>query len=142
MNLLELFPVLVPVNYLAVLASAISSMVLGFLWYSKAVFGVRWTKLTGMSSDDMKKAGVKVYGLMFVASLVMAWILAHYIHYAEAFDVVNGVKTGIWAWVGFVIPTSLANHLFSKKPNQLYYINMGYHLVNLMVMGAIISIWR
>lgn len=142
MNLLELFPVLLPVNYLAVLVCAVSSMMIGFVWYSKAVFGVRWTKLTGISESDMKKVGVKVYGLMFVASLVMAWILAHYIHYAEAFDVVNGVKTGIWAWIGFVIPTSLANHLFSKKPNQLYYIDAGYHLVNLMLMGAILSVWR
>lgn len=37
------------VNYLAVLVSAIASMVLGMIWYNPSVFGNTWMKLSKLS---------------------------------------------------------------------------------------------
>ncbi|MDO8488446.1 MAG: DUF1761 family protein [bacterium] len=39
---------MVPVNYLAILAAAVLSMVLGFLWFGP-LFGQTWMKLMGLA---------------------------------------------------------------------------------------------
>ncbi len=84
------------------------------------------------------------YGLMFVSSLVMAYVLAHLVRYAApgSLTLLISVKTAIWAWLGFVATTSLTKHLFSpdRKPVKLLVIETGYHLANLVVMGIIFGV--
>ena len=134
---------MVPVNYVAVAIAAVLAMVVGFVWYSKALFGKQWMKLTGVTEESAKKGNMPVfYGTMFVAVLVEALVLAHFIHYAGAYSLINGIKTGVWAWLGFVLTTSLANSMFEGRPMKLLYINAGYALVNLMIMGAVIALVR
>ncbi len=134
---------MVPVNYIAVAIAAVLAMVVGSVWYSKALFGKQWMKLTGVSSDSAKKGNMSMlYGIMFVGALVEAYVLAHFVHYAGAYSLINGIKTGVWAWLGFVLTTSLANSMFEGRPMKLLYINAGYALVNLMIMGAVIATIR
>ena len=133
---------MIQVNLVSVGVASIAAMGIGFAWYSKAMFGNQWTKLTGMSGDKMdKSAMMKTFGITFIVTLISAYILSMFIHYAGAYTLINGAKTGLWAWLGFVMPTTLANHLFSKEPPELYAIVAGHHLVGLLVMGAILAIW-
>ena len=44
---------LVPVNYLAVLLSAVSNMVVGFLWYGP-LYGKEWRNLVGFNKSNQK----------------------------------------------------------------------------------------
>lgn len=131
----------VDVNLMAVLVCGIASMVIGFVWYSKALFGNTWMKLSGVSEADMKKANSNMpmlYGTMFIASLVMAYVLAHFAKYAGALTLTDGMVAGFWAWLGFVATTMLTNVLYEGKPVKLYLINAGYQLVTLVVMGMIL----
>ncbi len=131
----------VSVNLMAVLLCGVASMVIGFVWYSKALFGSTWMKLSGISEAQMKKANsnmVMLYGTMFIASLVMAYVLAHFAKYAGAMSLTDGVVAGFWAWLGFVATTMLTNVLYEGKPVKLYLINSGYQLVTLVVMGIIL----
>lgn len=134
--------VLIQVNYVAVVLAAIAAMVVGFVWYGP-LFGNAWMKLVGITKSDINKSEMpKLYGIMFLGALVEAYVLSHFIHYAGAVGLILGAKTGLWAWLGFVATTSLGNYMFSKRPIKLYYIDGGYALVNLIVMGAIIaSLW-
>ncbi len=132
---------MIQVNYVAVLISAVAAMVVGSVWYGP-LLGATWMKLAGLRKEDADKSQMpKLYGIMFVGVLVEAYILSHFIHYAGAYSLVNGMKTGVWAWLGFVAPVMLGNYMFTKKPMQLYYIDAGYALVNLVVMGAILGMW-
>lgn len=133
---------MIQVNYVAVTIASVAAMGVGFVWYSKALFGNQWMKLQGLSDDTMKSGMAKTFVIVFVVTLISAYILSLFIHYAGAYSLVNGAKTGLWAWLGFVMPTTLANHLFSShKSAQLYLIVAGHHLVALMVMGAILASW-
>lgn len=133
---------MIQVNLLAVLLSAVAAMVVGSFWYGP-LFGKTWMKLVGTKKEDINKSEMpKLYGAMFIGALIEAYILSHFIHYAGAYTLVNGIKTGVWAWLGFVATVMLGNYLFSKKPMQLYYIDAGYALANLIIMGAILaSMW-
>src|SRR5258706_1426327 len=100
----------VPINYVAVLIAAIVSMPLGFLWYGP-LFGKQWMKLSGITEAKMK-AGKKSgkanmgYGLMFIGSLIMAYVLAHSLIFASSYLKVTGISAGLmagfWSWLGFV----------------------------------------
>ncbi len=127
------------VNYLAVLVAAVLNMVAGAIWYSPMLFAKPWIKLTG--KKDMQGGGVG-YGIAALCSLAIAYVLAHFVQLAGAMDWMDGVKTGLWAWVGFVATTAAANYVFEGRPWKLYWINVGYPLVAFVLMGALLAAWH
>lgn len=141
---------MVPVNYLAVLVAAILSMVLGSLWYGP-IFGKTWTKMMGWSKADMEKGAadkgrmMKAYGSQAVGSLLMAFVLAHALVFAEAYlnesGVSAGIQTGFWNWIGFIAPVTLTGVLWEGKPWKLWLLNNGYNLLALCSMGVLLSLW-
>lgn len=140
----------VPLNYLAVLACGVSAMVLGSLWYGP-FFGKPWMKIMGISMPDKMSAKVKnemmrSYSLMFIGSLVTAGVLAHVLVFASTYTKTSGIEAGLsagfWSWLGFVAPMSMGSVLWEKKPWTLWYINAGYWLVLLCLMGVILSLWK
>ena len=60
------------INWLAVLAAALSAFLLGGLWYSPAMFQRAWQRGSGLTDEQLQKGGHpgKVYGGAFVLSLV------------------------------------------------------------------------
>lgn len=132
---------------LAVLVAAISSMVLGFLWYSPILFARPWTRLMGFDPDDkaklaeMQKGAGKMYGLAFVGSLLSAIVLAKVIDVTSVNTIHYGMKIGAAVWLGFVTTVQLTGTLFAKQPIKLYLINTGYQLVCYVVMGGILAVW-
>jgi surface polysaccharide O-acyltransferase-like enzyme len=133
------------VNYLAVLVAAVLNMVVGALWYSPALFGKRWMALMGWRPEDAQQrmAGAqKAYALTFVASLLTAYALARVLAYAQTFTLTGGALIGLLAWIGFVATSQGTNYLFEGRPFRLYTINTGYHLVSLVLMGALLGVWR
>jgi len=133
------------VNVLAIIVAAVANMVIGMLWYSPAVFGKAWMKASGVSMDKMKKANKnmgKTYGMMFLGTLLMTYILANFINLTNATTAVGGAMTGFWLWLGFVATTKLSDVLFEGKSMLLYKINAGYYLVSMALMGALLAVWR
>lgn len=133
------------VNLVAVLVAAIVNMVLGFLWYGP-LFGKIWMKAMGYTQKDaekMKKEGNmgKIYGLAFIGGLVMAYVLAAFIGLIGANTAAAGAQVGFWAWLGFIVTKSFTDVLFEGKNWTAYYLSMGYQLVSLLAMGAILASW-
>ena len=139
----------VPINYGAVLGAAIASMVIGGLWYGP-FFGKTWMALSGMTTDKInaaKQKGMgKSYGIMFVGSLVMSYVLAHALFFASAYlgvhGVLAGLMSGVWNWAGFIAPVTLGVVLWEGKSWKLWFVTSGYYLVSLLVMGVIVAVWR
>ncbi len=135
------------VNLLAVLAAAVASMVVGFVWYSPLLFAKPWTILMGYDPNDaakmaeMRKGAGKLYGISFVCSLLAAFILGHLVGVATIHSAFHGAHLGLAVWLGFVATVQLTDTLFGKKPFKLYLINTGYQLVCFLAMGAIMAAW-
>jgi hypothetical protein len=135
--------VVVPINTLAVVLAAVSTMVVGSLWYGP-LFGKEWMKLTGHKPDPAKKKEMgKLYALQFLGSLVMAYVMAHTMVFAASYMKVTGVSAGLsnafWSWLGFVAPITLGTVLWDGKPWKLFAINAGHYLATMLVMGAILG---
>src|SRR5579864_7685435 len=136
------------VNLWAVLVSALATMVVGFLWYSPALFANPWMKLMGYDPNDkakiaeMQKSAGAMYSLSFIASLLAAAVLSKIVTISTINSPMYGIKIGIAIWLGFVTTVQLTGALFSKQPAKLYAINTGYQLVCFLAMGAILGAWR
>lgn len=140
----------IPINYLAVIAAAFASMALGMFWYGP-LFGKQWSKLMGwgeMTPEKMKekqKQAMPGYAISFVGALVMAYVLSHVIYFANVYastGLNSGLTSGFWMWLGFVAPVTIGTVIWDGKPWKLWYINAGYYLAALLVMGAILGYWQ
>jgi hypothetical protein len=142
---------MIEVNFLAILACGVASLALGFLWYGP-LFGKAWSKLMGwgeMTKEKMKEMQKKAmpgYAVSFIGSLVMAYVLLHSLTYANAYfgtsGIENGLMAGFWNWLGFVVPITIGTVLWEGKSMKLWYINAGYYLAQLLLMGTILSLWQ
>lgn len=136
---------IVDVNYLAVLVCGLLSMALGMTWYAPKVFGNTWMKEIGASTADIEKAKAKgmgtSYALAFAGALLTAYVLSHFVDYATANTVGEGMQAGFWAWLGFVVPVQLGSVLWDGKSGKYFAIVAGYYLVQLVVFGAVLATW-
>lgn len=128
-------------NLVAIIIATIVNMVLGAVWYSPVLFSKPWVKLSGVSMDKMSKtAGQRGYLVSFIGSLVTAIILDYLITLTGLVDLSQGIRIGFVAGLGFLAATMISDYMFAGRPMKLYYINLGYRWLGLVLMGAVIGI--
>lgn len=134
------------INYWAVLVAGIASMVVGSLWYSPLLFGNAWMRLSGLSAErlaELKAKGMgKTYALGFLTSLIMAYVLAHFVGIWDASGVAGAFQLAFWIWLGFIATKSLGSVLWEGKPYRLYFLNISHDLISIFVMALILTFWR
>ncbi len=135
-----------PLNLWAVLGAGAAKFLLGGLWYSKTFFAEPWKKLTGVKGTKAKDGMVSAMILELFGNLLMAFVLAHAIKYAQQghglpMGLAGGLAGGFINWLGFVATVQVGTVLFERKPLKLFFINSGFQLISLLVMGAILGIW-
>lgn len=132
----------VDINYIAVLAGAVASMLIGWVWYTPSVFGKQWMAEVGKKMEDMKgTSGNKAMAGMFVGALIASYVMAHFVAYVGATTLGDGVQLGFWIWLGFVATVMSASVLFEGKSWKWFSITAGYQLVNFVVVAAILAMW-
>ena len=135
---------MIGINYLAVVAAALATFVVGALWYGP-LFGKKWMQLHGYTPEqlaEMQKGMGKTYGLSLVAYLVMAVVLSILVSYTGVANAGEGAWLGFLCWVGFAATIGLTANLFSDKSFGTYVLDAGYQLVYLVLMSVILSVWR
>ena len=136
------------VNLLSVLAAGIATMILGFVWYSPALFAKPWMREMGYDLNDkaklkeMQKSAGPTYGIAFLAGLVSAFMLGKILSITPIDTALYGMKLGFGVWLGFVATVQLTSALFTKQSMKLFAINTGYQLVCYLAMSAILTVWK
>jgi hypothetical protein len=129
------------INCLAVIAAAISTFLIGGLWYSPLLFQRAWMEASGVKEEDLENANMAmIFGLAFVFALIMAANLAAFLSGPET-TIVWGAAAGGLAgigWVGLSIGT-LA--LLERRSWKYTMINGGYFAVSFIIMGVIFGAW-
>lgn len=132
------------VNYLSIVIAAVVAWVAGAAWYMS--LGKVWMAALGKTPEQIEACRKQPppylqFILAFVAVLVMGWVLAGLIGHLGAGQVTlkNGVVSGAFCWLGFVITTMLVNNGFAGRNPRLLLIDGGHWLVVLLLIGAIIG---
>jgi hypothetical protein len=132
------------INYPAVLVAAILHWILGAVWYgvfsSKFIELMAWTptQLAAMETQSHTKD----YILAFLCSLVLAYILAHFVQYTKATNLGGGLQTGFWLWLGLIVTTHLPTVLFEGRKPGLFLLGIGYQFVACLAAGALLAVWK
>ena len=128
-------------NIWAVLVAALSTFLIGGLWYSPAVFGKAWMKENGFTEESLKNSNlVKIFGLAFLLALVAAINLAMYMGPENRPEM--GAMWGFLAGFGWVATFVGTHYLFERRCFTLFLINAGYSIVSLTIMGVILAAWK
>lgn len=133
------------ISPIAVVVATIAAFMVGFLWYSPALFGGLWMQAHGYTPEHMEAAKStlgRTYGISFVCQLVMAVVLSELLYRTSTVGAAGGAGLGFLAWLGFAATIGLTANLFAEAPLVLYGIDTGYQLVYLVVMSAILGAWR
>ena len=108
------------INYAAVAVSALDYWLLGGLWYSPLLFARPFVALMRYTPEQV--AAIQAAGegrQLFVAlliSLLLAYVLAHFVRFTGAETARTGLLAGFWLWLGFVATTNLETVLFEGRP--------------------------
>ena len=131
------------INYPAVLVAAVVHFIIGGLWYG-FIFANTFIEIVGRAQLEQMAAQShwSQYIVAFVTSLVLVYILAHFIQYTGAKTVAGGMQTAFWLWLGFVATTQLPTVIFEQRRMGLYLLSIGYQLVACLICGVILSVWK
>jgi len=129
------------INWLAVLLATLTGFIIGGIWYSPVLFANAWMNQSGLTPDQIKTGNkAKIFGATAVFLLIMATNLAMFLAGPKtdvAWGAEAGFLAGIWTFSAIAI-----HSLFELKSWRYIFINGGYSLVSLTIMGAIIGLWR
>ena len=130
------------INYLAVLVAAVAGFAFGAAYYM--TLSRPWLAAMGKTREELAAAGKRSpvpFIVSIVALLIMAWVLAGGIGHLGPGQVTlrNGVISGLFMWLGFVITTLAVNYSFGQRRPMLTIIDGIHWLGVLVIQGAIIG---
>ena len=131
------------VNHVAVWVAGIVQFMLGAGWYT-ALSRV-W--MAGIGKDEVQLAAEMghsplPYIISLATGLVIAYTLAWLLPKVGAASAAAGAKTGALLSVALIGTTLAQNYGFEARPVSLWFINAGYMIVGMAIMGAIVGHWR
>jgi len=129
-------------NHWAVIVSAVSSLLLGGLWYSPLLFYRGWQKASGLTDEDLKRSNPAVnYSVAFVLALLISYNLAFFLGDA-ATDWKWGMTAGFLAGFGFAALMFAIIAIFEMRSWKYILINGGYMVIWFTLIGFILGAWR
>ena len=126
------------INIWAVLTAAVSSFMLGGLWYGP-LFKNAWCREAGV---DPQKGGhpATVFGGAFVFALLAAFLFAQLL--GPAPELKGALYMGLIVGFGFVAACFGINYLFANRSFKLWLIDGGYHTLQFTLYGLILGLWH
>ena len=125
-------------NVWAVLLAAVSSFLLGGLWYSPVMFGGAWVRENGGQMQRGHPA--KVFGVSFLFSLVAAACFAIWLGPAPL--LADALKAGAIVGIGFVAASFGINYQFAQRTFKLWLIDAGYHALEFLLFALVLGLWH
>jgi uncharacterized protein DUF1761 len=129
------------VNWWAVLVAAIVGYAIGGAWYARPVLGKAWMAALGKTSDQLGSPA-KTMAVQFLLTLVIAAVLALVVVRFGAIKWIEGAALGFVLAAGLVATSALSDWMFCGFRMRLLAIQVGYKLVSITAMGAILGAWR
>ncbi|WP_157208306.1 DUF1761 domain-containing protein [Mariniflexile maritimum] len=157
-------------NIYAVLVAAVLALAIGFIWYHPKVFGTAWMHAAGLTESQLKGGNMaKIFIVSLLLAFMLAFAMpalvihqmgalslvggdaskalpsyeAFMLDYSEAYRTLkHGALHGVMAGIFMALPIIGINALFERKSAKYIFINAGYWIFTLGIMGAIICAWK
>ena len=127
------------VNWWAVLLATVIAFLLGGAWYAPRVFGrVGLSEADQAGSDSDRDRNIQ---LIFVIAFVFQWLTAGLLAAVMGPNatISEGIVAGSLIGCFFVATAQGISAIFDKRPVVRIFVNGGFHIVSLSIMGGVIA---
>lgn len=114
------------VSWAGVIVGAVVAFLVGWLWYSPKLFGVKWAEGSGVEMNSADKMPMDAMGAQALGLLLMSWFVG-------VTAASNALLTVILATVAFAV-LQWSGNTFSGKSTYARNVDAGYWIVALAVM--------
>lgn len=118
------------------LLAAVSSFVVGGLWYSPMLFGKAWNAENGGPPTAGHPA--KVFGVSFAFSLLAAACFAVLVGPSPTLE--SSLRLGALVGAGLVAASFGINYQFAQRTFRLWLIDGGYHVAQFLLFGVVFGL--
>jgi hypothetical protein len=125
------------IDLLSIVIATILSIFIFLCWYSKWLFGSMWIQHSAKS--ELQKKWWQRVAIQCILSFVIAYFLAFFDSILQVTSVGDAMFSSLCLWLGFVLPTQLFSLLWHRTSGRVFWIETGYMLLSLLVMGGIIG---
>jgi hypothetical protein len=135
---LDLTLAIAGLNWLAILAAAVTAFLIGAAWYSPKVFGTVWMHEIGLTDRAISENNSPlIFGATFVLQFVGATALALFL--GQESDWIRGLQTGLLIGLCLIATAYGITYFFEQRSLRLYLINAGHYVLMFSAMGMIIG---
>lgn len=128
------------VNVWAVLVASVAYFALGAVWYM--ALSKPWMAAVGFTRADVEKgSSPAIYGVTFVLAAVAVFTLAVLLRNTDLLGVGAGATLGALVGIGIWFALMSVTFMYESRKPTLFLIDGGYHVVALIVAGAILGAW-
>jgi len=132
------------IHWPAIIAATLFSFLFSAGWFSTLM--TPWLAGVGRTMDffaQMPKWLVPVqFAVSILCSAIAAVVLSIAIQASGPQTLKRGILCGAVLWLGFVATSWAQEYIFELRSLQIYAINTGFQLIELMVSGAIVGAWK
>jgi hypothetical protein len=130
------------VSLLAVLASALAHLGVGYIWYHPKVFGTLWMRGAhiapfGVERAHSRRAVITFAG--FVAALSVAFVYGAFAHTMHFGTLPELLRFTAWVSIGFIVPVLAGSVMWEMKPLSYYAVNVTYWIASLSITALIFA---
>jgi hypothetical protein len=130
-------------NWIAILVAAIASFLFEALWFS--LFMKQWLTGIDRTMEWLMSSGLNPaiqYAVAILCSVIVATVLSICIQASGEQTARRGVIVAAIIWFGFIATGWAKEYIFEVRTLQIYAINAGYSLFDLILIGAIVGAWK
>jgi hypothetical protein len=128
----------IDLNWLAVIAAAVSAFVLGGLWYGP-LFKAAWCREAGVDPASAPPHPARIFAVAFACSLLSALMFGLFLPPAATGS--QGAAVGFVVGMFFVAMSFGINYAFAQRSLKLWLIDSGYHILQFSLYGLILGAW-
>lgn len=114
------------VSWIGVIVGAVATFLVGWLWYSPKLFGVKWAEGAGVDLGNASEMPVGAMITNFIGLLLMSWFVG-----VTATN--NALLTVILATLAFTV-LAYSGGMFTKKSAYARNVEAGFWIAALVIM--------
>lgn len=130
------------INWFGFILAILIPTIVGFIYYSKMLFGNAWMHSVGLTEDKMKEVKpFKLLGLSLIMSAVLAFFLLNFNNgpgqdVPEYDTFKHGAAHGLILSLFLLVPVMVTNGLYEQKKWKAMLITSVYWIITLVLMGG------
>ena len=140
------------INWLAVAVAALIPLIMGMIYYHPKVAGGAWMRANGFTLESIGNGPKPIlYGVALGLSFLLSlWMTGNVTgpgqstapdgHSYATFG--HGAVHGVVISLMVLLPILGTSSIFEKRGWNWVFVNLGYWVITLAIMGGILSAWR